>query len=355
MCIEIGGRRVGSGEPLFVIAELGLNHGGSLDAALALVDAAASAGASAVKLQTIDADRLVAEDCPPPAHVAVASLREFFRRFELDERAHGVIAARARSHRMAFMSTPFDESAVDMLDRVGCDALKIASGDITHRHLIERAARTGRPLVISTGMSDLKDVADALGWARAAGAAQVALLQCVSAYPAPAGSENLAAIAELARVFQVPVGLSDHTTAPLAAPLAVALGAVIYERHFVLDAASAGVDADVSATPAGLAQIIQMAADARQALGHGRKTCMPAEAVNVRASRRSLYALTSLAAGEVVTEDVVVALRPAGGLDASRWQELIGVRLTREVRAGAVFVDSDIEAHHEARTPVHVA
>lgn len=123
----------------------------------------------------------------------------------------------------------------------------------------------------------------------------------------------------------------------------------------MLDAESAGVDAEVSATPAALAQIIRMAADARQALGHGRKACMPAEAVNVRASRRSLYALTSLAAGEVVTEDAVVALRPADGLDASRWQELIGVRLTREVRAGSVFVDSDIEAHHEARTPVHVA
>jgi N,N'-diacetyllegionaminate synthase len=195
MCIEIGGRLVGSGGPLFVIAELGLNHGGSLDAALALVDAAAAAGASAVKLQTIEADRLVAESCPAPAHVAVASLREFFRQFELDERAHRVIAARARSHRMAFMSTPFDEPAVDMLDRVGCDALKIASGDITHRHLIERAARTGRPLVISTGMSDLKDVADALAWARSAGASQVALLHCVSAYPAPRGSENLGAIA----------------------------------------------------------------------------------------------------------------------------------------------------------------
>jgi sialic acid synthase SpsE len=355
MCIEIGGRRVGSGEPLFVVAELGLNHGGSLDAALALVDAAASAGASAVKLQTIAADRLVAENCPPPAHVAVASLRAFFRQFELDERAHRVVAARARSHQMAFMSTPFDEAAVGMLDGLGCDALKIASGDITHRHLIERAARTGRPLVMSTGMSDLKEVADALAWARSAGASRVVLLHCVSAYPTPRGSENLGAIAELARVFQVPVGLSDHTTEPLAAALAVALGAVIYERHFVLDAESAGVDAEVSATPGDLARIIRTAAAARQSLGHGRKTCLPAEAVNVRASRRSLYAARTLAAGDIVTEDAVVALRPAEGLDASRWPELIGVRLARDVRAGALFVDTDIEAHHEVRTPVHVA
>jgi N,N'-diacetyllegionaminate synthase len=354
MCIEIGARRIGPSEPLFVIAELGLNHGGSLDAALALVDAAARSGASAVKLQTIEADRLVAESCPAPAHVAVASLREFFRQFQLDERAHVAVAGRARSHGMAFMSTPFDEASVDMLDRIGCDAIKIASGDITHRHLIERAARTGRPMVISTGMSDLKNVADAVAWARAAGAAQVALLHCVSAYPAPAGSENLGAIAELARVFQVPVGLSDHTTEPMAVSLAVALGAAIYERHFVLDAESAGVDAAVSATPADLSRIIQTAARARLALGHGRKACLPAEAVNLRASRRSLYAWRTLAAGDVVTEDSVIALRPADGLDASRWSDLVGARLVREVRAGAVFLDSDLEAHHEARTPVHV-
>jgi sialic acid synthase SpsE len=355
MCIDIGGRRIKPGDPLFVIAELGLNHRGSLETALALVDAAASAGASAIKLQTIDADHLVAVTCPAPAHVAVASLREFFRQFELDESAHRAIAARTRSHHMAFMSTPFGENAVDMLDRVGCDALKIASGDITNRHLIERAARTGRPLVISTGMSDLKNVADALSWARAAGATQVALLHCVSAYPVPKGSENLRAIAELARVFQVPVGLSDHTTEPLAAPIAVALGASLYERHFVLCAESAGVDAAVSATPADLARIIQMADRARQALGHGHKTCLPAEEVNVLASRRSLYAVRTLAKGEWVTEDAVTALRPANGLDASRWRDLVGVRLARDVQAGAVFLETDVEAHHEARTLVHVA
>jgi sialic acid synthase SpsE len=355
MCIEIGGWKIGSSEPLFVIAELGLNHGGSLDTALALVDAAAAAGASAIKLQTIEADRLVAEACPAPAHVAVASLREFFRQFELDEPAHRAIAARARSRGVAFMSTPFSEEAVDMLGRVGCDAFKIASGDITHRRLIERAARTGCPLVISTGMSDLEDIAAAVGWARAAGASQVALLHCVSAYPVPKGSENLRAIGELSRVFQVPVGLSDHTTEPLAAPLAVALGAALYERHFVLDADAAGVDAAVSATPSDLARIVLAADQARQALGHGRKTCLPAEHVNVGASRRSLYAVRALARGEVVTDDAVTALRPADGLDASRWPELIGVRLARDVRAGAVFLDTDLEAHHEAWTSVHVA
>jgi N,N'-diacetyllegionaminate synthase len=355
MCIEIGSRRVGRGEPLFVIAELGLNHGGSLDTALALVEAAADAGASAIKLQTIESDKLVAESCPAPAHVAATSLRDFFRQFELDEPAHRAVAAAARSRGLAVMSTPFSEGAVDMLDRIGCDALKIASGDITHRRLIERAAATRRPLVISTGMSDLTDVAAALGWARGAGAKSVALLHCVSSYPVPRGSENLAAIVELSRVFQVPVGLSDHTTEPMAAALSVALGASVYERHFVLNGEMAGVDAAVSATPEQLRLIVGAAAQARAALGPGRKSCLPAESVNVLASRRSLYALRTLEAGEVVTEDAVGALRPAAGLDASRWFDLVGVRLSRTVQAGTVFLESDIEANHEARTPVHVA
>jgi N,N'-diacetyllegionaminate synthase len=355
MCIEIGGHQLGPGHRLFVIAELGLNHGGSLETALALVDAAHAAGASAIKLQTIDADELVAEDCPAPAHVTVASLREFFRQFELDEAAHRAVASAARALGLAVMSTPFSDEAVGMLVRVGCDALKIASGDITHRRLIERAAGTGLPLIISTGMSGLDDVAQALAWARAAGADRLVLLHCVSAYPVPRGSENLGAILELARVFHVPVGLSDHTTEPLAAPLAVALGASAYERHFVLDAAMAGVDAAVSATPDQLRAIVLAAEQARMALGDGRKTCLPAEAVNLVASRRSLYARRTVLAGALVGEDDVVALRPAAGLDASRWPDLIGVRLSRTVHAGAMFLQSDLEADDEAGTTAHVS
>jgi sialic acid synthase SpsE len=350
MCIEIGGRRVGGGEPLFVIAELGLNHNGSVPQALALVDAAAAAGASAVKLQTIEADRLVTASCPPPSHVTVGSLRDFFRQFELDEEAHRQVASRARRHGLAFMSTPFSDAAVDLLDRVGCDALKIASGDITNRRLVERAAATRRPLVLSTGMSDLGEICAAVDWAQAAGARDLVLLHCVSAYPVPAGSENLAAIAELSRAFDVPVGLSDHTTEPMAASVAVALGAAVYERHFVLDAESAGVDRAVSSTPAELQQIVLEAGRVRRALGHGRKECLAAERGNLTASRRGLYASRPLRAGDVVAADAVVALRPAAGLQASRWQELIGITLTRDLPSGAAFVEADIEANHEARS-----
>jgi sialic acid synthase SpsE len=342
MRMMIGNHRVGADAPLFVIAEIGLNHGGSPDEALALVDAAARAGASAVKLQSLRGVTLVAASCPPPAHVESTSLRSFFGQFELDEAAHAAVAKRAHSLGMAFMSTPFDEDAVAMLSRVGCDALKIASGDITHLHLIERAAATGLPLVLSTGMSTIEEVHRAVSTARGAGATAIAVLHCVSAYPIPAASENLGAIAALARSLGLPVGLSDHGTHEDDVVAAVALGAVIYERHLIPRDGSDAIDAAVSSTPAALASRVRAAARVRAALGTGSKTCVPAEAVNRTASRRALYATRSLAPGDRVGEADVVALRPATGLDAARWNDLVGVRLTRSVPAGEPFQESDV-------------
>ncbi len=197
--IRIAGREVGAGRPLFAIAEIGLNHSGSLERALAMVDAAAAAGAAAVKLQTLEATALVAPSCPAPAHVEATSLTEFFQAFELDEAAHRAVAARARQHGMAFISTPFSLHSVDLLERVGVDAFKVASGDLTWDALIERVARSGKPLIISTGMATLAEVAHALATARLAGATQIVLLHCVSAYPNPRGAENLKAIDTLAR------------------------------------------------------------------------------------------------------------------------------------------------------------
>jgi len=342
MRFEIRGRGIGPGEPLFVVAEIGLNHGGSLSAAQAMVAAAASAGASAVKVQTLRADALVSPACPPPAHVAATSLREFFRRFELSERDYEVLAADAHRMGLAFMSTPFDEGAVELLERVGCDAYKIASGDITYSGLLQRVARTGKPIVISTGMSTHDDIASALEAARSAGSGPVALLHCVSAYPVPQDSQNLLAIRDLAQTFGVPVGLSDHSTDPQAVALAVALGASIYEKHFMLEGQTDAVDAAVSATPAVLAGLIQAAEAARQALGTGRKECLGPEAANLAGSRRSLYAARDLRAGETVAQGDVVALRPAIGVDPRSSRYLIGETLTRDVPAGSPFLDRDL-------------
>jgi sialic acid synthase SpsE len=341
MHFEIGGRPIGAGAPLFVVAELGLNHEGSLERALELVDAAALAGASAIKLQSFKAGDLVAPGCPPPAHVAEQSLVEFFRRFELDEAAHHAIAAHARARGLRVIATPFSCEAVDMLERVGIDAYKIASGDLTYDALIARCAATGAPLVMSTGMATLEETAHALFRARAAGACHIALLHCVSAYPVPDGSQNLRAIATLQREFGVPVGLSDHARTTWAVSIAIALGASLYERHLALPGHE-GVDAPVSSPPAELAATVAMARRTEAELGHGRRECLPPEAANLIAGRRALYATRALPAGHVVRAPDVAVLRPSRGLPPRAQGALLGAALTRDVEQGAPFVADDL-------------
>lgn len=346
----IGGRPVGAGHPLFVIAEIGLNHSGHVARALEMVDAAARAGASAVKLQTLQASALVASSCPAPAHVEATSLSDFFRAFELDEAAHLALAARAREHGVAFISTPFSLESVDMLERVGVDAFKIASGDLTWDGLIQRVARTGRPMIMSTGMASLEEVAHALTVARTAGASHVALLHCVSSYPVPHGAENLRVIDTLARAFDTPVGLSDHGDDASAVPVAVALGASLYERHFMLEGDLEAIDGPVSSTPEQCAALVAAAARAAAALGTGEKRCEAAEAPNQMPSRRGLYAARALAAGHVIAADDCVALRPAEGIPAGRLQEVVGLPLLCDVPAGAPLLYSALDLRRERRS-----
>jgi sialic acid synthase SpsE len=332
--ISIAGRRIAEDIPPFVIAEIGLNHGGSLAQAMALVDAASAAGAHAVKLQTIVASQLVAPSCPAPAHVDAASLVEFFGQFELDEPAHEALIAHAVTLGLKVMSTPFSLASVDMLQRVGIDAYKIASGDLTWDQLIARCAGTGKPLVISTGMSTMAEIEHALQVARGAGATDVALLHCVSAYPVPRGHENLLAIRTLATAFGVPVGLSDHGDDTFALPLAVGLGASLYERHLMLPGDAHAIDAAVSSTPADLSLAIQNGRRAWAALGSGRKACLSVEAVNMTASRRSLCAARCLPAGHVLRSGDLVALRPSTGLAPADIGIVLGQRLARPVSGG---------------------
>jgi sialic acid synthase SpsE len=339
---EIGGRRIGRSQDVFVIAEIGLNHGGVVDRALALVEGAAWAGASAIKLQTLDASRLVAPQCPAPAHVNASSMREFFRAFELDFEAHRIIVERARDLGLAVISTPFCESALAMLERLELDAYKIASGDLTYDGLIALAASTRRPLILSTGMSDSSEVTHALRVAWKGGAHDVAVLHCVSAYPAPADAQNLRAIATLAETTGLPTGLSDHGTGLLAAVAAVTLGACIYERHLVLDDDHDAVDRAVSSTPVELKRIVAALADTRDALGDGVKKCLAAERANLAPSRRGLYATRPLPAGHVITSTDVAPLRPASALAPADLEWVIGATVARDVSSGAPLVHADI-------------
>lgn len=340
--LVIAGRPVGPGHPLFVMAEIGLNHNGDPALAIALVEAAARAGASAVKLQVFRADLLIAASAPAPAHVQTDSLRSLFRQYELDLDACAAVIAHARSLHLAVVATAFDEHLVTSLAGLGVDAFKIASGDLTHVALIEAAARTGRPLILSTGMSAAAEVQTAVGWAQRAGARGVAVLHCVSAYPTPGAQQNLRAVATLAALAEVPVGLSDHGVGRDAALIARALGASLYERHLALPGTDA-IDEPVSSTPEELRDIVDAVHAADLALGDGRRQPMPAEEPNVVPSRRGLYAARPLAVGEVVSGADIVALRPAGPLGAEHFHRLVGSRLRRALAPEAPFTPADLD------------
>jgi sialic acid synthase SpsE len=229
-----------------------------------------------------------------------------------------------------------------MLESIGIDAFKIASGDLTFDSLIATAAATKRPVVLSTGMSALLEVGRAVDVARDAGSDAVAVLHCVSAYPTPQNAQNLRAIATLERFLRVPVGLSDHGTCATSAVAAVALGACIYERHLVLGSDTEAVDRAVSSTPEELKVLIEAMERVRVALGDGRKVCQPAERPNLVPSRRGLYAARALRAGARIGRNDVMVLRPATGLPPSRLPGLIGSVLARDIDAGSPFLAADI-------------
>jgi sialic acid synthase SpsE len=328
------------GAGIVSIAEIGLNHGGSPARALAMVDAAAAAGATAIKLQSILADQLVTAHASL-AHVGATSLRDFFRTLELDWDAHRAVVARAHARGLFAITTPFAVDAVPRLAAMGFDAFKIASGDLTFTELVGAVSATGRPIVLSSGMSTLAEVADAVAAARVSGARELAVLHCVSAYPTPVGDENLRAVATLHDAFGIPVGLSDHGRGLASAIAAVTLGATIYERHFVLAGDDQALDRAVSSTPTEFAAIVAAMDETRLALGDGVKACRPAELANRAASRRGLYAARPLAAGETLAAADIAVLRPSTALAPGDIGRLVGLPLARPVAAGEAFHDVD--------------
>lgn len=341
---DIAGQSIAPGAPMRVIAEIGLNHNGSAELAHGLVDACADAGVWAIKLQVFDADELLVAHAPAPAHVRADSLRAFFGQFQLNADAYAAIVRHARDRGLVTIATAFDSLSVEMLDGLRIDAFKVASGDLTHVMLIEHVARTGRPVVLSTGMSHEGDVWNAIDWAVGAGARSLALLHCVSAYPTPEAQQNLRAVSLLAREYKLPTGLSDHGMGGDAALLAYAQGATLYERHVHLPGTDA-IDAPVSSSPEDLRVIVERLARAHAAMGEGRREPMAAEAPNIVPSRRGLYARRAIAAGARIEAADVAALRPAGSLGAEYARALIGSRAPRAIPVGAAFEPGDLGGH----------
>ncbi|MFB4283045.1 MULTISPECIES: pseudaminic acid synthase [unclassified Nonomuraea] len=338
--ISIGGRAIGAGHPPFVVAELSGNHNGSLERALAIVDAVAEAGAHALKLQTYLPDTLTI-DCDGPAF-RVGDEHELWggeNLYRLFERAHTPwewhepIFRRARERGLIAFSAPFDPTAVELLEKLGVPAYKIASSEIVDLPLIRLAAATGKPLIISTGMAGISEIDAAVSAAREAGCAQLAVLSCTASYPAAPSESNLRSLPLLAALTGEVVGLSDHTPGIGAALASVALGACLIEKHVTMSRAEGGVDAAFSLEPAELAALVVESERAWQSLGDVTIGPRPSEREGLR-FRRSLYVVRDVSAGEPVTPDNVRSIRPAGGLPPDSAGQVMGRRFTRDVPFG---------------------
>lgn len=348
---------------IYIIAEAGVNHNGSLEMARRLVNAAAAAGADAVKFQTFRAETLVCASAPKARYQKSTtgqeeSQMEMLRKLELDEADHLALARHCAGKGIQFLSTPFDEQGIDMLtERIGVPLLKISSGEITNAPLLLKAARSKRPVILSTGMSTLAEVRAALevlafGYSGRGGKAsrasfrsafqspsgqrslrrQVTLLHCTTEYPAPVEDVNLNAMVTMNRAFGLPVGLSDHTPGIAVSVAAAALGARVIEKHFTLDRALPGPDHKASLVPDELRQLVQSVRQVEAALGSGRKEPAPSERKNRAVARRSLVALRDIARGERFTPENLGCKRPGTGVSPLSYWQVLGKKAGKMIR-----------------------
>jgi pseudaminic acid synthase len=340
MTIEIAGRPIGADHPPFVIAEMSGNHNQSLERALAIVEAAAQAGAHAIKLQTYTADTMTLgvrggsfEISDPDSLWAGQNLHDLYTKAHTPWEWHGPIMERARELGLICFSSPFDETAVDFLEELGAPAYKIASFENNHLPLIKKAASTGKPLIISTGMASLGELDDAVRIARGAGCTQLVLLKCTSTYPASPENTNIRTIPHLRELFSCEVGLSDHTMGVGVAIAAVALGASVVEKHFTLARADGGVDSAFSLEPAELAKLVSETERAWQALGQVRYGPTEAEKKSL-VFRRSIYAAADIAEGETFTEANIRIVRPGHGAPPHLFEQLLGRQARQDYSCG---------------------
>ena len=349
--VRIGDRAIGEG-PAFVIAEAGVNHDGDPALAHALIDAAADAGADAVKFQTFDPDALVTAGAPLAPYQAApesgldgraADQREMLQRLALPLDAWPALQRHAVERGLTFLSTPFDEASAELLDRLDVPAFKVGSGDLTDIPFLERLARRGRPLLVSTGMATMAEVAAAVDAIAGAGAPPLVLLHCVSSYPAAATDANLRAIETMRRAFGIPVGWSDHSPGIEVAISAATLGAAVIEKHLTTDRSRPGPDHRSSLEPDEFRALVTAVRDVSATLGDGVKRPVAAEAEIARVARRSLHWTRPLAGGTTVGVGDVAVLRPATGLAPDRLGDVIGRRTARPVTAGAAVDAADLE------------
>lgn len=344
--INIAGRDIGSDRPPYVIAEMSANHNGSIETAFRIIDAARQAGADAVKLQTYRPDTITL-DCDTEEFQIHGGLWDGKTLYQLYAEAHmpwewhAPLFEHARKQGITIFSSPFDNTAVDLLEDLNAPAYKIASFEAVDLSLIKYVASTGKPMIISTGMADAAEIQEAIDAARQCGCKQLAILHCVSGYPAPAADYNLRTIPDMIQRFGLVTGLSDHTLDNTTAITSVALGASIIEKHFTLDRNGGGADDSFSLEPADMAALCQGARTAWEAMGrvdYGRKS---SEQGNVK-FRRSLYFVKNINEGDLIDRDAVRSVRPGFGLPPSLLDQIVGRRAARNIKMNAAVRWDDI-------------
>lgn len=337
--IEIAGRLIEKNSPCFIIAEAGVNHNGDLTLAKKLIDVAKEAGADAVKFQTFKADRVASPQAPKALYQRQAtdaneSQLDMLRRLELSKESHIELIAYSRKKAILFLSTPFEEESVDLLESLGVPAFKLPSGEITNLPFLRHVAKKGLPIILSTGMSFLEEVREAVEAIRQVHEVPLVLLHCVSNYPASIDEINLRAMNTLEDVFKVPVGYSDHTLGIEAALAAVALGACVIEKHLTLDKKLPGPDHRASCEPAEFKLLVEGVRKVESSLGSGVKAPSPSEENTRRIARKSLILATSISRGAVLEKSMIHSVRPGNGISPALLDRVVGRQVKRDMRQG---------------------
>lgn len=336
--IKINGRAIGTDCPPYVIAEMSANHNGDLQAAFRLIEVAKNAGASAVKLQTYRPDTITIQSDLPDFQLtqgpwAGRTLYDLYEWAHTPWDWHKALFEHAKKLDITIFSSPFDDTAIDLLEELNTPAYKIASFEAIDLPLIKRAASTGKPLIISTGIANQNEIHEAIEAAREGGCKELAILHCVSGYPAPSEDYNLHTISDMQSRYGLPTGLSDHTLDNTTAIASIALGACIVEKHFTLDRTGGGPDDSFSLEPDGLQELCDGALTAWKALGRVHYERKPSEEVNSQ-FRRSLYFVADIKAGETITSEHVRSIRPGFGLPPKLLPEVIGKTAAKDVLRG---------------------
>ena len=344
----IANKLIGRDQPCFIIAEAGVNHNGDIKLAKQLIDVAADAGADAVKFQTFHADNIVTRDAEKAEYQKITtssdeSQYDMIKKLELPDAAFRELSDYARDKGIIFLSTPFDEESVDLLDDIGVPAFKIPSGEITNFPLLKKIAEKHRPIILSTGMATLGEVEEALLYLKEMGSKDVILLHCTTSYPAPFDSVNLRAMNTLRCAFKVPVGYSDHTegiTIPIAA---VAMGARVIEKHFTIDRTLQGPDHQASIEPHELMAMVKGIRDVERALGDGMKKPTPEEEVIKKIARKSIVVKQPIQSGKILTYNDITLKRSRTGLQPKYLEQIIGMKINKNMQIDQPVNWEDLE------------